>query len=111
MERVTACRSSGLSVKAWCRQEGICVQTYYRWEREVVGRVSTKEAQESRELSIKSGGTGIAATFEEVPITMYAKTERNRLIAVVKSGQTEVELYEGASEELLSAIIVGLNHA
>ena len=69
-EKVAACRSSGLQVRAWCSQEGISVQTYYRWEREIVGRVGTKAAQESRELSIEAGYAvekGVPPTFVEVP--------------------------------------------
>ncbi len=34
--RIMACRSSGISVKAWCQQEGYSCKTYYRWEREVL---------------------------------------------------------------------------
>ncbi|MEG2624621.1 MAG: hypothetical protein RSC06_17190, partial [Clostridia bacterium] len=34
--RVASCRSSGQSVKAWCAENAICVQTYYRWERKVL---------------------------------------------------------------------------
>ena len=29
-ERVNACRSSGRTVKDWCKERGICEQTYYR---------------------------------------------------------------------------------
>ena len=32
-ERVTACRSSGQSVKTWCRENGVSEQTYYKWQR------------------------------------------------------------------------------
>ena len=34
--RIQDCRSSGLSVRAWCRQEEINASTYYRWERELL---------------------------------------------------------------------------
>lgn len=34
--RIQDCRSSGLPVRAWCRQEGINATTYYRWERELL---------------------------------------------------------------------------
>ena len=34
--RIQDCRSSGLPVRAWCRQEGINASTYYRWERELL---------------------------------------------------------------------------
>ena len=29
------CRSSGLSVRQWCRERGTTPTTYYRWEREL----------------------------------------------------------------------------
>ena len=32
-ERVTACRNSGQSVLAWCKEHGICSQTYYKWQK------------------------------------------------------------------------------
>ena len=34
--RIQDCRSSGLSVRAWCKQEGVNATTYYRWERELL---------------------------------------------------------------------------
>ena len=36
-ERVSACRSSDLSVRDWCRENEICEQTYYRWQRKLYG--------------------------------------------------------------------------
>ena len=32
-ERVNACRSSGRTVKDWCKERGVCEQTYYRWQK------------------------------------------------------------------------------
>ena len=34
--QIQNCRSSGPSVRAWCRQERINASTYYRWERELL---------------------------------------------------------------------------
>ncbi len=34
--RVAECRSSGISVKAWCAEQGIAVKTYYNWEKQIV---------------------------------------------------------------------------
>lgn len=39
--RIQDCRSSGLSVRAWCRQQGVTAATYYRWERELLAAVGT----------------------------------------------------------------------
>ena len=30
--RISECRSSGQNVKVWCKENGICEQTYYRWQ-------------------------------------------------------------------------------
>ena len=31
--RISECRSSGQNVKAWCKENGVCEQTYYKWQR------------------------------------------------------------------------------
>ena len=31
--RISECRNSGQNVKAWCRENGICEQTYYKWQK------------------------------------------------------------------------------
>ena len=30
---IQECRGSGLSVRQWCREQGVTTTTYYRWER------------------------------------------------------------------------------
>ena len=34
--RIAECRSSGMSVRAWCKEQGIAIQTYYHWEKRFV---------------------------------------------------------------------------
>lgn len=31
--RISECRNSGMTVKAWYREHGVCEQTYYKWQR------------------------------------------------------------------------------
>ena len=38
-ERVRECRTSGMSVKAWCKAQGLDFTTYYRWEKKVLDAV------------------------------------------------------------------------
>ena len=33
--RISECRSSGQNVKTWCQENGICEQTYYKWQRKL----------------------------------------------------------------------------
>ena len=44
-ERVSACRSSDLSVRDWCKENDICEQTYYRWQRKLYGIVKVQQEQ------------------------------------------------------------------
>ena len=32
-ERISECRNSGQNVKAWCRENIVCEQTYYKWQK------------------------------------------------------------------------------
>lgn len=45
-ERVSACRSSDLSVKTWRRENGVSEQTYYKWQRRLYELA--KNQQENR---------------------------------------------------------------
>ena len=45
-ERVSACRNSGLSVKAWCKENGVNEQTYYKWQKKLFTMAQAR--QESR---------------------------------------------------------------
>ena len=31
--RIAECRSSGQGVAAWCKENGVCTQTYYKWQK------------------------------------------------------------------------------
>ena len=45
-ERISACRNSNLSVAQWCKENEVCVQTYYRWQKKLF--TMTQAQQESR---------------------------------------------------------------
>lgn len=53
-ERVSACRSSDLSVRDWCKENDICEQTYYRWQRKLYGCVH-RSAKSARPAKLSSG--------------------------------------------------------
>ena len=42
--RIADCRSSGMSVKAWCAAQGISLKTYYYWEKRFVAHASQQLA-------------------------------------------------------------------
>ena len=36
--RFAQCRSSGMTVKAWCEAQGVSIKKYYYWERQVIAK-------------------------------------------------------------------------
>ena len=52
-ERIKACRSSGMTVKAWCKQNGITKQTYYAWEKMCLQRAGNRDEHPANTTNIK----------------------------------------------------------
>lgn len=48
--RISECRNSGQNVKAWCRENGVCEQTYYKWQRRLF-----ELAQAQQEVQFANG--------------------------------------------------------
>ena len=85
-ERVAACRKSGSSVKQWCRENGICEQTYYRWQRRLFEAYS-----EEHELV-------------EVPFS----GSNREAVATLRVGEYELDIYPSANAgtmEMLCSIL------
>ena len=93
-EAVRDCRSSGLSVKQWCRQREITTTTYYRWEREVLNLANTE----------KHPGTESAVTFAELPPAQEQQKVSERA-ATFRCGDIHIDIYNEASPELLRSIL------
>lgn len=84
-ERISACRNSELSVAQWCKGNGICVQTYYRWQRKLFTMAQAR--QESR--------------FTEVtPV----RASGNISVTVRISG-AEAEIHSGADADTVETVL------
>lgn len=101
-ERVQECRSSGQSVKEWCAGHGVNTATYYRWEREVLGRAKgTPAVVEERQ------GTGEEARFVELPDTGRERKRTDgmgRIVAEVETAKGTIRFYDGADAEMIRAL-------
>lgn len=92
---VGECRSSGLSVREWCRERGIIPTTYYRWERDV--------------LSKAEATTGEHRTrFVELPGVRQEERNVPERSATLRVGEDSVEIYQDLSPELLKALVEAL---
>ena len=96
-DRVTDCRSSGMSVKEWCKENGCSPKTYYRWEQEILGKVRQIAKTQSQPV------------LAELPLAAPAQNcslKRDVFVpaAVIRIGQMELELSNTVSTELLSQL-------
>lgn len=71
-EKVKQCRSSGLSVREWCRENRINISSYYKWQRKIYSLVEAEEKSHFSEFAEVTPSMGMYETAT-VAITVHAK--------------------------------------
>jgi len=94
--RVHECRGSGMTVKAWCAEQGVKEQTYYRWQKLVW------EAGTSGELA----SVPAAVTFAEYQLPVAASQASGTVIVRLDCGSVEIQ--KGADRETIAATLQAL---
>ena len=88
------CRSSDLSVRAWCRQEGVNATTCYRWERELL---STAETGPRSDVS--------AVRFAELPAPKQVSCSAAERCTTLHIGNASLDIYPGCDAEQLRLLV------
>lgn len=88
-KRVQDCRSSELTVKQWCSENGIAVGTYYHWQKKVFEAVQSHRS----------------VHFEEIKI---AVANDNCSTITVKCGELEINIPNGTDINLAKAVIAAV---
>lgn len=91
---IQECRSSGLSVRQWCKQREITTATYYRWEREILALANAAGKPEK----------DAAVTFVELPGAQQQRNVSER-VATIRNGDVSVDIYSGIRPELLKIML------
>ena len=86
-ERISKCRSSGQNVKAWCKENGICEQTYYRWQKRLF-----EMARAQREVQ-----------FAE--ITPAPSMCDHNVAVTVRIAEMEVDIHNGADTATVETVL------
>ena len=100
--RFAECRSSGMSVKAWCEAQGLSIKTYYYWEKRVVARanqqaiipMTPRSGMLMRVDPDKLPGGDIIASGSEITI---------------RHGESIITLPAGSSTEAVAGLVRALN--
>lgn len=91
-ERIAACRSSELSVRAWCRENQLSEKTYYYWQHRIF-KLATEQRTSFAEIT--------PAAVECMPA----------IAATVRIGRSEAAIYNGADTGTVETVLNFLNHA
>ena len=91
---IQECRGSGLSVRAWCRQEEINAATYYRWEREFLDLAETEPCS-----SVS------AVRFAELPAPNRGSRNVAERSATLHIGNASLDIYPGCDTEQLRLLV------
>jgi hypothetical protein len=100
-ERIVDCRSSGMTVREWCRENQVCVTTYYRWEREILGR-KPDDASQSQQMA------PVMPVFATLPAPQGEISEKEHPVATVRIGGASVDIYSNTDNGLVTALIHAL---
>ena len=61
--RISEGRNSGQNVKVWCKENGICEQTYYRWQKRLFEMAKLQQEVQFAEVTpvqpIRSGNVAV----------------------------------------------------
>lgn len=87
-ERVSACRSSGLSVKTWCRENGVSEQTYYKWQRRLYELAQNQKENRFAEITpqaVKRSGIAVTVQFGAVELAVHNGADAATVEAVLRA--------------------------
>ena len=100
--RIAECRSSGIGVKAWCREHGIALKTYYNWERQIV-----KEATQQYALAAPAP----AGMLVQVNPDAMASDDVNAIetTVTIRHGESVITLPAGSSAGVIADLVKALN--
>ena len=87
VSRIAECRSSGQNVKLWCKENGVCEQTYYKWQRRLFEMAQTQ--QEIR--------------FAEVTPAQPARC--GNVAVTVRIAGTEADIHSGADAATVETVL------
>ena len=96
-ERIMECRSSGMTVSEWCRGQSVTTTTYYRWEREIFGGLENK-GKVSQALAVAAPEFAAAPAIKPCGASGQA-------IMTLRTGSTEIDIYAGAGEREIEAVL------
>lgn len=86
--RISECRSSGQKVKVWCKENGICEQTYYKWQRKLFEMAQAQQASQFADITPKvivcSGKVAVTVRIAGVEADVHSGADASTVETVLR---------------------------
>ena len=89
--RIAACRGSGMTVREWCRENGLSEKTYYYWQRRLFDTLSQQRK-------------AIQPTFAEITPSTRGRLDSCIAVTVRVSG-VEADIHAGADAATVETVL------
>ena len=112
-QRIMECRSSGMSVKEWCKEHGLDFTTYYRWERKILAQLIPAEEIPAADLSALPVANLPAASVSQnaiVKVELAPEPEDQEQIHFSVNG-FEFRVSANVSSTFLARLLEATKHA
>lgn len=98
---IKECQTSGMTIAAWCKQNDICEQTYYRNLKKL-----REEICDSLPIPIKEQEKPV--TFKKLEVQPPVKHTQAAVIIHLPSASLEIQ--NGATQETVEAVLLALQN-
>ena len=86
--RISECRSSGQNVKVWCKENGICEQTYYRWQKRLFEMAKAQQEVQFAEVTparpLRSGNVAVTVRIAGNEADIYSDADAATVETVLR---------------------------
>ena len=113
---IQACgqRPAGQSAKSWMKENGICEQSYYHWQRKF--RQQSYELMKDAGMSVPAVQEKAEVAFVEIPCIPSPEEDTHKIIcsppvAVIRTSSVSVEITNDISDHILAAVLREVSHA
>ena len=102
ISRIQECRSSGITVEAWCKQQGFSSKNYYYWMRKIK-REAFEALPAERKPTAKMQPVVYEAPFAEIPIGTVS--ENTTAVCCIRLGNAVLEVNSGADSVTIENVL------
>lgn len=102
ISRIQECRASGITVEAWCKQQGFSSKNYYYWMRKIK-REAFEALPAERKTSAKIQPGVYETPFAEIPIRTVS--ENTTAVCCICLGNAVLEVNSGADSVTIENVL------